>query len=42
MEVWKDMGKEVSMEMAEGGKQGEEGDECVGGDGVGRIRWVRR
>ena len=26
MEVWKEMGKEVSMEMAEGGKEGEEGE----------------
>ena len=27
MEVWKELGKEVSMEMGDGGKEGEEGDE---------------
>ena len=29
MKVWRELGKEVSMEIREGGKEGEEGDEDV-------------
>ena len=38
MEVWKGMDKEVNLEMAEGGKEVEEGGEYVGEDGGGRRR----
>ena len=46
MEVWKEVGTEVSLEIGEGEKECEggyeDGDENVGEDGGGRMRWGNR